>query len=331
MQTSQAQGLRCFDLFAQHVSFQKEKDPARYYAEVIDSLNTKYNRFLFQKNISDILDPDLENASILQATQARLRAHRLRKNLIKLHEFDQYLNSKADLKDDLYALEKLSAALEKITFLTDDTVTYWMDPFEKAQYRQAQHSLFAGGLARFLFSKESPPPPGVAKKILNGVLVPFKEKYLRWTYALAYMPKLNGSIIPFEIIEKVVIEGYDQKHELLKPYLVKTRAKASFNVLSAVYNVVLAGALAMNAGQLSHKVYNDVYVPGVEKAVTMVSTLLHDAEKLEKIDFKTLTQDRAFEITLERFEARKGRKPSPEEMDYLLEKYLAKKQAQSEL
>ena len=228
---SEAAGPRCFDFFSANTVTSARQSSA-FYAEAIDQLNAKYDGFLFSEKASSVL----QNGS-------RYRAYRLKKVLKELYAFDQHVNDKAALAENHYALEKLAVKLEKLSFLNDDSVTEKMTLIEKATFRQAQHSLLAGGLAKFLFNGEPTPDPSRMKKIMQPLLSVFKDVYFRWTYAIAYMPKLNGAVIPFDVIEKVVIEGYDANHELLKPYLRTSQGKAAFNVFSSTYNWVLGAPL----------------------------------------------------------------------------------------
>lgn len=315
-QNSEAQGLRCFDLFAQHAKFEKPKHSADFYAEALDSLNEKYNRFLFTENLSEALHPQLDALSFFEATQARYNAFRLKRKLIQLHEFDSYLNPNAD-RTDVYALEKLAVKLEKLTFLNDTSLTHSLGLYDRAVLNQARHSLFAGGLQNFLFSGAPMPSPGVVAKMMTPFRVTFKEVYLRWVFAMGYMPKLNGAVIPFEIIEKVVLNGYEANKDLLKPYLVTTRGKAFFNVFSSSYNYILAGILAYNAVELTRYTYQDVYLKGIEKAVTILTPMMENAQKLESTDFKKLKQQHELEISIQKIRDKYNREPLPEEIEIL--------------
>lgn len=320
-QNSGAVALRCSDLFALQskvsLDFANAKDSAEHYAQALDVLNEKYNRFLFTNNLQESLKPDLDGLSFFEATQARYRAHRLRKTLIKLHEFDQYLNPKADREEDLYALEKVAIKLERLTFLNDRSVTQGMSLVERVDFNQARHSLLSQGMARFLFDGEPPPPPGVLRKILTPFRIALKEVYFRWVFALGYMPKLHGSAIPFEIIEKVVLEGYDQNKDLLKPYLLTARGKAFFNVFSSSYNYILAGVLAISAADLAHYAYQDVYLKGIEKAEAMVKPLNDNANQLAQTDFKASRKQKALASAVEGFKIKFHRDPTDEELQTL--------------
>lgn len=317
IQYSDANGLRCTDLFNTRIEFTTAKESADHYAQAIDVLNEKYNQFLFTQNLQQSLKPDLDGLSFFKATQARYNAYRLRKTLSKLHEFDQYLNEKADRYQDIYALEKVAVKLEKLTFLNDDSVTNGMSRLEKIDFYQARHSLLSQGLARFLFDGEPPPPPGVMRKILTPFRVIFKEVYFRWVFALGYMPKMNGSAIPFEVIEKVVLEGYDQNKLLLKPYLLTSRGKAFFNVFSSSYNYILAAVLAYNAVDLGRYAYQDVYLKGIEKAEALLQPIYDNADHLAQTDFKESRQKLALQASIDGFVVKFKRQPTPEEIEIL--------------
>lgn len=308
---SEAQGLRCFDLFAQS-QVASQKNSAPFYAEVIDSLNEKYNSFLFKKSLSEILAPQLNDAPFFERTVARYQAYKLRKVLKDLHEFDQYLNPRAEI--DVYALEKLSVKLEKLSFLSDPSVTENMSYTDKILFRQAQHSLLSQGLKRFLFSNEPLPAPSKLKRIYKLVITPFKDIYFRWTYAVLVAPKLNGATIPFEIMEKVVWEGYENNKALLAPYLLKTQSKHFFNVFSTSYNWIMVGTLLFTVNHLAQTTYHDVYLAGREKAVQMLTPGLEHSEKIAQTDWAHFKETRRLDNYLIEFRNNYQREPTAEEM-----------------
>ncbi len=316
-QNSEANALRCSDLFNARIEITKAKNSAPHYAQALDRLNEKYNHFLFNKSLQESLMPNLNGLSFFEATQARYNAFRLKRTLIKLHEFDQYLNPNANREEDLYALEKIAVKLEKLTFLNDSSVTQKMNIVERMDFYQAKHSLLSQGLVRFLFDNEPAPPSGVVRKVLTPFRLALKEVYFRWVFALGYMPKLNGSVIPFEIIEKVVLEGYEQNKNLLKPYLLSSRGKAFFNVFSSSYNYILAGLLAFNAIELGKYAYQDVYLNGIEKAESMLLPLHENADQLAQTNFKDSRKQKALESSIEGFINRFHRPPTPEEIEIL--------------
>lgn len=310
---SEAQGLRCFDLFAQNQVTAK-KDSYRFYAEAIDSLNAKYNGMLFKKNVSDILEPQLADSPFWERTSMRYRAYKLRKVLKKLHDFDQYLNSSAEA--DVYSLEKISVQLEKLTFLTDESVIQKMSLSDKILYRQAQHSLLSQGLARFLFSNDPLPPPSTFKKIYTFVMIPFRDIYFRWTYAAINLPKLDGAVIPLEVLEKIAWEGVDNNRELLAKYLLKSQSKYFFNVFSVSYNWIMAGTLFVAAGHFADSAY-DVYAQGQIKAQQMLEPGLEQSSKIAQTDWVQFKQKRRLENFLIEFRNEYHREPTAEEMTWI--------------
>ncbi len=303
---SQASGLRCFDLFAQNQATTAKKS-VDFYAEAIDSLNEKYGGFLYQENLTETLN----------GSASRFQRFRLRKVLKSFYEFDQFVNDKAKLTDDHYALEKLTVKLEKLRFLMDSSVTRDMSFNEKIIYQQARHSLLSQGLANFLFSGEQKPTPSQFKKIMSPIMTAFKDVYFRWTYAMAYMPKLNGAVIPFAVIEKVVLEGYDSNKDLLAPYIRTAQGKAAFNVFSSTYNWVLAGVMAVSITTLAHTTYQDVYLPGVAKAEQMLGQILRDSESAADTDYAKVRMERTLQNTLDDFKMKYGRDANVYEIQLL--------------
>ncbi len=310
--SSEAQGLRCFDLFSKH-SLTDSKNSVFFYAEAIDHLNAKYNKFLFKNNLSEVLAPTTDGSSFKERLKARYQAYRLAAVLQKIHQHDQFLNATADLKSHTYALEKLASRLEKLTFLTDENVLASMTFSEKIIYRQAQHSLLSQGLSRFLFHEEKVLNPSQMKTILNSIIMPFKDIYLRWTYSLAYMPKLNGAAVPFSVIEKVVIDGYQAHADVLKPYLNTTNGKYFFNTFSSGYNWLLAGTLAVSVFHLSSTM-NEVYTNGQKAALELLNPTLENSKKIAHIDYLELRKKKNFENLLIDFKLKFSRDPEPEEL-----------------
>lgn len=313
---SQAAGPRCFDLFAENEVTTAKKSVV-FYAEALDALNTKYNQFLFTENLGETLNPQLDEAGLPERTLARYRAYRLRKVLKQIYAFDQFANDNASRTEDRYALEKLAAKLEQLSFLNDDSVTKEMSFFEKITYREAQHSLLAGGLAKFLFDGEPKPTRTRFKKIMGLILVPFKDIYFRWAFALTRMPKLNGAVIPYEVIEKIVIDGYDNNKDLLEPYLRQTRFKAAFNVFSTSYNWILAGSVLIGAGTLAYTTYHHVYLPGIEHAVEMLKPMLTNANHMANIDFGQFRFDETLKNVVQAFQSKYHRLPNADELQML--------------
>ena len=312
LMNSEAQGLRCFDLFAQN-NLSISKNSAEFYAEALDHLNSKYNQFLFQEKLSDVLNNTNPELGFKYRTQTRYRAYKLRKILKTLHQHDQFINSSDDIKTHTYAIEKIAAKLEKLTFLTDESVTATMTFSEKIAYRQAQHSLLAQGLSRFLFHDEKILKPTQIKNILNAILTPFKDIYLRWSYSLAYMPKLNGAVIPYSVIEKVAIDGYENNKVLLKPYLITTNGKYAFNTFSTAYNWLIAGTMALAIGQLSNDM-RDVYTKGQVAAFELLNPSLENSKKIAETNFAEIRRQKNLEYMLVDFKIKFGREPFAEEL-----------------
>ncbi len=314
---SEAQGLRCFDIFAKH-ELTATKKSAFFYAEALDHLNTKYNNFLFNDSLLDVLSPTKSEASFKIRTQARYRAFKLRRILKSIYQHDQFLNANDDLKAHAYAVEKVASKLERLTFLNDESVTITMSFADKVAYRQAQHSLLAQGLARFLFHDEKVLSPSQTKKILQTIMIPFKDIYLRWSYALAYMPKLTGAVIPYSIVEKVAIDGYENNKTLLAPYINSTRGKYAFNTFSTAYNWIIAGTMTVAAGQLIGDMH-EVYTQGQVAALKLLSPSFENSKKIANTDYAAIRKQKNLELILAEFKIQYEREPLTAELAMIKE------------
>lgn len=317
LMNSEAQGPRCFDLFAQN-NLTTAKDSALFYAEALDHLNTKYNKFLFKESLLDTLNAAEVDANFNLRIQARYRAYKLRKILQNLHKHDQFVNATDEIKSHNYAIEKIAFKLEKLTFLTDETATTTMSLSEKVIYHQAQHSLLAQGLARFLFHDEKVLKPSQMRLILSAIMTPFKEVYLRWSYALAYMPKLHGAIIPYDVIEKVAVNGYEKNKGLLKPYIDSATGKYAFNTFSTAYNWLIAGSMAFAVGQLGSNMH-DIYSKGQLTALELLNPSFENSKKIADKDYVAYRKQKNFEYMLIDFKNQFKREPVAEELTIIKE------------
>lgn len=297
---SEAQ-LRCFNLFTEN----KVETP-QYYAEVIDSLNLKYNNFLFEASLSEALRPDLDNKSFPQQTKARYQAFKLRRMLKTLKSSEFW---------DQYDFENFAKKLERLTFLSDLSVTKTMTLKDKTLYLQARHSLLAKGLENFLFF-DSKTSPSMKRKIFNWVMVPFKDIYLRWTYALFYMPKLNGAVLPVNIATKIAWEGLDKNQDLLKPYLRNSQFKSFFNVFSTTYNYTLVAALFIGLPAYSYFTYTQIQEKGSAQVQILFKPLVQHSEELAKTNFHVLASEKSLQYFKEEFVLKFGREPNAEELAF---------------
>ncbi len=317
---SEAQGPRCYDLFAKH-NLTATKSSAFFYAEALDHLNTTYNNFLFKDSLLDILSPTYPTSpksSFSTRTQARYRAFKLRRILKSIHQQDQFLSASDDIKTHTYAVEKIASKLEKLTFLNDESVTATMSIADKISYRQAQHSLLAQGLARFLFHEENFLSPSQTKRIVSTILLPFKDIYLRWSYAMAYMPKLNGSVIPYHIVEKVAIEGYESNKALLEPYLKTIQGRYAFNTFSAMYNWIIVGTLTVAASQMIGEMHQ-IYTQGQIAALELLSPAYENSKKTADTDYAAFRKQRNLERILADFRIQYQREPLTDELAMIKE------------
>ena len=295
---SEAQ-LRCLNIF----SVAPAGSPL-YYAEVIDSLNSKYNHFILEKNITDFLQPDLTNKSWTAQTKARYRAFKLRRLLKPLRNAGSW---------DLYDFENFSKKLEQITFLSDKSVTKEMSRNDRILYLQARHSLLTKGLESFLFTGTDA-PPSMKRKIFTWVMIPFKDIYSRWPFALLYMPKLNGALLPLDLAAKVAWEGLDKNRDLLQPYLLHSQFKSFFNTFSVTYNWTLVAALFIGLPAYSYLTYSNLQEHGSEQVQMLFGPLIQQSEEMAKEDYHTVASQKSITHFKEDFRLEYGRDPNDEEM-----------------
>jgi len=295
---SEAQ-LRCFDLFTQ-----AEAESSQYYAEVIDSLNEKYNHFLFSKNISESLTPNLEGSSFSARTGARYQAFKLNRLLKKMKSADSW---------DRYDFEKFAKKLEQLSFLSDPSVTKGMTFKEKLLYRQARHSLLAKGLESFLFDGTKA-LPSFKRKVFNWVMTPFKDIYSRWTFMMFYMPKLDGAILPVEIAAKVAWSGVDANHDLLEPYMKHSQFKYFFNVFSASYNWTLVAAIFVGLPAYSYMTYSDLQEKGAQQVQILFEPLVTHSEQMAKTNYHELAREQSLAHFKADFRVQFGRDPNEAEL-----------------
>ncbi len=295
---SEAQ-LRCLNIF----SVAPPSSPL-YYAEVIDSLNSKYNNFILDKNITDFMQPDLAAKSFTAQTKARYQAFKLRRLLKPLKNAGSW---------DRYDFDNFAKKLEQITFLSDLNVTKDMSRSDRILYMQARHSLLAKGLESFLFTGTDA-TPSMKRKVFTWVMTPFKDIYSRWPFALFYMPKLNGAVLPLDLAVKVAWEGVDKNRELLKPYLLNSQFKSVFNTFSVTYNWTLVAALFIGLPAYSYLTYSHLQEHGSEQVQMLFGPLVQHSEEMAKTDYHSIASQKSIEHFKKDFRETYGRDPNNEEM-----------------
>ncbi len=296
---SEAQ-LRCLNIFSTTVP-----ESPHYYAEVIDALNSKYNHFILDKKITDFINPDLASKSFSEKTKARYQAFKLRRLLKPLKNSGSW---------DRYDFENFAKKLEQITFLTDTSVTQAMSRSDRILYMQARHSLLAKGLESFLFTGTDV-APSMKRKVFTWVMTPFKEIYSRWPFALFYMPKLNGALLPLDLAVKVAWEGVDANRELLKPYLLHSEFKSFFNIFSATYNWTLVAALFVGLPAYSYITYSHLQEHGSQQVQMLFGPLVQHSEEMAKTDYHTVASEKSMHHFKKDFREAYGRDPNEEEMN----------------
>lgn len=307
---SGAAGLRCFNLFSKN-----EQGTIEYNAEFLDLLNTQADGALFQKKLSDSLETNLDDQNIFSQGVARYRAFKLRRLVKKLNEAGNW---------DRYDFENYSKKIERLSFLMDNSIAKNMSSRDQVLYRQAQHSLLAKGLENFFFDKQSKVNPSVRQKIFQSIMVPFKDIYMRWTYAWMLMPKLNGAVIPVDLAMKVLWEGVDAHRAELQPYILRAQTKNFFNTFSVVYNWSLVTAIFVGLPIYSHYVYQDIQVRGNEQIKVLFQPLVEQSQAAAQKDYVEVSKTLMRKNFYESFQAKYEREPTAYEKD-LIEVAIAKR------
>ncbi len=323
--------LRCFDLFADE-SVTKQKTSAPYYAEVLDFLNSKHNHFLFKNQLIDIVQPNLKNKSFTDNIKARYHARKLKKILTDLYRLDQSLNPKADgnFQTQIYNLEKIASNIEKLSFVMDDSQAKNMSIADRVAFKQVQHSLLTKGLSDFLFTKDIQISEITKSSIKDKILAPFKKIYLRWLISPVMMPRLDGAVIPFAVIEKVIWDGYDQSKHLLTPYLKTTHGKYAFNVFSTSYNWLITGVIVVSTVTWIHTATVETvraYDRGVANAEAILKPVLENAKTLASKDLSEEFIIDTLQISIVKFQEKFQREPTPEEFEMIKQLIMAKQSA----
>lgn len=311
--SSAAPVMRCYDLFSQVQLTQESSrnDIAKYYSKFLDELNQKGNASLFNANLSAVITP--ESKFSLSSLRDYWRARHVKKILLEIHEHNQNLDP--SIERDIYFIDKIATKLEKLSFLMIRP-SEQLSLQDRIIFKQTQHSLLSKGLSGFLFH-DLPVQPSLMAKIKKAIFTPFKDIYFRWIYALAYMPKLNGSTLPYELAEKILWDGIDSHREELAPYLKTTYQKSFFNVFSSAYNWILVGTLTVGTYNLTTDLYYNVYLRGQQQAVELLTPTLEKSNKLAETDFREYSLQRDIENFKKQFELKYQRQPSPQELAYI--------------
>ncbi len=315
--SAQHMKLRCFDLFAEQ-SAPTQETSAAYYAEALDYLNSKYNNILFKNSVLELAQPDLKNLSLIENLNTRYKARKLRKTLIELHALDQSLN--ADAKAKIYNLEKLAVQIEKLSFLMNDSLIKNMSVADRIIYKQVQHSVLTKGLSDFLFTRGVQLSTTNKARIKDIILAPFKKVYLRWIVSPIMMPHMDGAVIPYEVVEKVVWDGLENSKEILAPYLKTTRGKYAFNIFSSTYNHLFTGFIVISSVTWIHTTTVEMYEAynrGVANAEAMLKPALENSKTLAHKDLSAEYKNDTLQISIELFKERRQREPTAKEIEML--------------
>lgn len=302
VQNSEAQmSARCFDLFAT-----AQTGTVQYYAEFIDSLNKQSNQIIFSQALSEKINPTFDDMVFKDRVSARFQAYKLKRLLKQLKNADGI---------DAYDFEVLATKLERLTFLTDPTVTNSMSAVDKAVYKQAQHSILAKGLENFLFDSTIAASKSMKRKIFDLIMVPFKEIYFRWSYAYLSMPKLNGAVLPTELALKIAWSGIEANRVELAPYLKDIKFKKYFNQFSKTYNWMLVSAIFVGLPTYGYITYHNAVVKGQQHFEQMMAPVIGQVDAMSTVIYVDQTAQKRLENFTIQFRQKKHREPTAAEIE----------------
>ena len=206
----------------------------------------------------------------------------------------------------------------------DDSVVKTLSVKDRAIYLQARHSLVSQGLEKFFFDSVTYQNRSLKKKFYDAVMAPFSMVYMRWTTAWMMMPKLNGSIIPLELAQKMAWDGLEAHRKELESYSLNSQFKNSFNLFSKVYNWSIVSAVFIGLPVYSHFVYQDLVQKGNQQVQVLMAPLLEQSQKAAEADYQKMAIDKTKNHMLELFKAKYQREPNSEELK-LIDQIIAKK------
>ena len=309
--SSQAETLRCFDFFATH-----EKGTIQYNAEFLDSLNQQNNQMLFSQSVLSSLQVDKNSAkNYFDLTQKRWTAFKLRRAVKQLNESGDW---------DRYDFDHFSKKLERFAFLMDESVPAKLSSKDRVLFLQAQHSLLSQGLEKFFFDTATYQNRSMRKKFFDAVMTPFNMVYMRWTTAWMIMPKLNGSVVPLELAQKIAWDGLDAHREELSKYRLNAEFKKTFNVFSVVYNWSVVTAVFVGLPVYAHFVYQDLVQKGNAQVQQIMAPLMEQSQKAAETDYQKVASEKMKANMLELFRMKYQREPNADELK-LIDIIVAKK------
>ncbi len=323
--------------------FKSEVLPVLRYAQALDQLNKSHNYFLFKKNILDVLLLETRNQDQIQDQSQnqkldlfrnRYRARKLRKVLSELQAQDSALhpNIQTDLQTALYKVEKIATNIEKLTFIMDTESIKALPRQDRAIYLQLQHSLLAHGISRFLFTEDIDFTPSQIQILKAKLMAPFKRVYLRWVLAPVMMPKLDGAVLPFELVEKIIWQGYQNSREDLAPYLRTIQGKRSFNIFSVAWNwmfAVMIASTTLHWGYETSVASYEAYKAGEAQAQQTLQLAKKSAQDLASKDLGLEYAQDTLQIAMDLYKEQYGHSPSEMEIDKLKQLILGQKQVYS--
>jgi len=286
----------------------------------IDQMNEDVNSTLFSKSLLEVFNKQEYAKSSFKGLFKKYLVFKLNRTLKNINGMDQNVNPDAEINK--YELDILVDRLLKYSFLSDSEQIKQLSIPDRAIFLSAQRAALSKGLENYLskdtrFKKES------KFKILSYLLIPFKDEYLRWSYALLMAPKLKGSVLPMALAQDILINGIEKNRDALKPYIKTTYGKYAFNKLSSFYNWFIVISLASIIPVGVYK-YNEAVETGQKQAVMMLQKIADSTHKSAQTDFKLLEFDLYREQLVYNLEIKKNRKLTADELS-VVDKYVAKK------
>lgn len=307
-QYSEAQ-LRCIHLFSS-----KE-----VHAELIDQINDRYNRNIFNKPLVTVLDVESLNRNIFQDFQARRQSVKLGRLLKQLKNAGEW---------DAYEYDQFAKKLSQLSFLTTRTSDEGMTATEKIYFQKAQQDALAYGLEKFFF-EGAKAPVTVKRKVFDWFLWVIHDVRTRWLSAPFNMPKLNGRVLTEDDIAKILWNGSQNVPEVTAKYEldwtkpVQTTfnifstapGKYYFNKASKAYNWALVSAIFLGVPSYVYVSYTTMVAEGQAHATAILTPALNSSAAASRADQHLLSVQRELDLFAESVRFKKHRDPTEQEME----------------
>ncbi|AZZ36959.1 hypothetical protein CIK05_09190 [Bdellovibrio sp. qaytius] len=287
--------FQCLDLF---------KKPA---AEILEDINNENSNFLYQENISD----NFAQSSLIKQKYNLYKLKKMFKELDKQgQKFDQH-----DLAIFVYELDKLAFA----NSISDKSelnkkLTY----SDKKTLSDVRRRLLMDGISKYLPIPKS--NTGFWRKFFYYFSEAFSVKYLRWTTAQLWMPKLYGPQIPLELAKKIALDGLEAHQKEVEKYIPSVNRKAYFNAFSKTYNILIVTSLFTVLPYLTHDFYVEQMKIGEQAAVQMLNPIVESTREMANTDYILQKEEMTLEIYAQKFTEKHGRAPTDQELNLVRER-----------